>query len=141
MVLDVQDGLVYELSVTAFVDAYAVADFEQVLLQVFEQLYRHRVLFEGMILKPNMVVPGLACATQESIDEVAAATVKCMWRAVPAALPGITFLSGGQTSELASARLNAMNEISGSTPWALSFSFGPDGVVLTAAEQRTPISK
>ena len=97
---------------------------EEVLLQVFEQLYRHRVLFEGMILKPNMVVPGLACATQESIDEVAAATVKCMWRAVPAALPGITFLSGGQTSELASARLNAMNEISGSTPWALSFSFG-----------------
>lgn len=97
---------------------------EEVLLHVFEQLYRQRVLFEGMILKPNMVVPGLACATQESIDEVAAATVKCMWRAVPAAVPGITFLSGGQTSELASARLNAMNEISGSTPWALSFSYG-----------------
>jgi len=97
---------------------------EEVLLHVFEQLYRQRVLFEGMILKPNMVVPGLACATQESIDEVAEATVKCMWRAVPAALPGITFLSGGQTSELASARLNAMNEILGSTPWALSFSFG-----------------
>jgi fructose-bisphosphate aldolase class I len=97
---------------------------EEVLLQVFEQLYRQRVLFEGMILKPNMVVPGLDCATQESIDEVAEATVKCMWRAVPAALPGITFLSGGQSSELASARLNAMHEIAGITPWALSFSFG-----------------
>ena len=97
---------------------------EEVLLQVFAQLYRQRVRFEGMILKPNMVVPGLDCVTQESIDEVAEATVKCMWRAVPAAVAGITFLSGGQTSELASARLNAMNETSSSTPWALSFSFG-----------------
>ena len=97
---------------------------EEVLHQVFEQLYRQRVLFEGMILKPNMVVPGLGCVTQESIDEVATATVQCMRRAVPAAVPGITFLSGGQTSELASARLNSMNQISTITPWALSFSFG-----------------
>ena len=97
---------------------------EEVLHEVFEQLYRQRVLFEGMILKPNMVVPGLDCVTQESIDEVAAATVRCMLRTVPAAVPGITFLSGGQTSELASARLNAMNEISSIRPWALSFSFG-----------------
>jgi len=97
---------------------------EEVLLQVFAQLYRQRVRFEGMILKPNMIVPGLDCATQESIEEVAEATVKCMWRAVPAAVAGITFLSGGQTSELASARLNAMNGTSSSTPWALSFSFG-----------------
>jgi len=97
---------------------------EEVLHQVFAQLYRQRVLFEGMILKPNMIVPGLDCATQESIDEVADATVRCMLRAVPAAVPGITFLSGGQTSELASARLNAMHEISRIRPWALSFSFG-----------------
>ena len=97
---------------------------EEVLLQVFAQLYRQRVRFEGMILKPNMIVAGLACATQESIEEVAEATVRCMWRAVPAAVAGITFLSGGQTSELASARLNAMNQVPGSTPWPLSFSFG-----------------
>ena len=101
---------------------------ENVLHQVFAQLYRQRVLFEGMILKPNMVVPGLACTTQPGIDEVADATVQCMWRAVPAAVPGIAFLSGGQSSELASARLNAMqirfNTPPNRTPWALSFSFG-----------------
>jgi len=62
-----------------------------------------------MILKPNMVLPGLTCPKQEPVDEVADATVKCLLRAVPAAVPGIAFLSGGQSSELASARLNAMN--------------------------------
>jgi len=81
-------------------------------------------MLEGIILKPNMVVPGLACPKQESVDEVADATVKCLLRAVPAAVPGIAFLSGGQPSELASARLNAMNAIFKSRlPWALAFSF------------------
>ena len=62
-----------------------------------------------MILKPNMVLPGLTCPKQEAVDEVADATVRCLLRAVPAAVPGIAFLSGGQSGELASARLNAMN--------------------------------
>jgi fructose-bisphosphate aldolase class I len=71
-----------------------------------------------------MVVPGLACGTQTTVDEVADATVKCLLRAVPAAVPGIAFLSGGQPSELASARLNAMNvRFKTRAPWALAFSF------------------
>ena len=98
---------------------------EQVLHIVFEQLYRHGILLEGMILKPNMIVPGLDCTKQESVNEVADATVKCLLRTVPAAVPGIAFLSGGQTSELASARLNAMNiRFKNKLPWELSFSYG-----------------
>jgi len=98
---------------------------EQVLHTVFNQLYKQGVLLEGMILKPNIIVPGLACSRQESVDEVADATLKCLLRTVPAAVPGITFLSGGQSSELASARLNAMNvRFENQLPWALSFSFG-----------------
>ena len=97
---------------------------EEVLRAVFEQLYLQRVTLEGMILKPNMVVPGLACSTQPNVDEVADATVKVLLRAVPAAVPGIAFLSGGQPSELASARLNAMNvRFKARLPWALAFSF------------------
>jgi fructose-bisphosphate aldolase class I len=97
---------------------------EEVLRAVFEQLYLQRVMLEGMILKPNMVVPGLACSAQATADEVADATVNCLLRAVPAAVPGIAFLSGGQPSELASARLNAMNvRFKGHLPWALAFSF------------------
>ncbi len=97
---------------------------EEVLRTVFEQLYLHRVSLEGMILKPNMVVPGLACSTQPTVDEVADTTVKVLLRAVPAAVPGIAFLSGGQPSELASARLNAMNvRFKTHLPWALAFSF------------------
>ncbi|HEY1203279.1 MAG: class I fructose-bisphosphate aldolase [Bryobacteraceae bacterium] len=97
---------------------------EDVLRTVFNQLYTQRVLLEGMILKPNMVLPGLACARQEGVDEVADATVECLLRAVPAAVPGIAFLSGGQPSELASARLNAMNaRFKSRVPWALAFSF------------------
>jgi len=77
-----------------------------------------------MILKPNMVLPGLTCPKQESVDEVADATVKCLLRTVPAAVPGIAFLSGGQSAELASARLNAMNvRFTSKMPWALTFSF------------------
>ena len=97
---------------------------EEVLHAVFRQMYMQRVILEGMILKPNMVLPGLACSKQESPDEVADATVRCMLRAVPAAVPGIAFLSGGQTAELASARLNAMNtRFKSRLPWALAFSF------------------
>ena len=97
---------------------------EEVLRTVFNQLYSQQVMLEGMILKPNMVLPGLTCPKQESVDEVADATVKCLLRAVPAAVPGIAFLSGGQSAELASARLNAMNvRFKSRLPWALAFSF------------------
>ena len=96
---------------------------EEVLGRVFNHLCSQPVLLEGMILKPNMVVPGLTCHTQETVAEVADATVRCLLRAVPVAVPGIAFLSGGQPAELASARLNAMNVRFKSLPWALSFSF------------------
>jgi fructose-bisphosphate aldolase class I len=97
---------------------------EEVLRTVFNQLYTQRVTPEGMLLKPNMVVPGLACPEQPPVDEVADATVRCLLRAVPAAVSGIAFLSGGQPAELASARLNAMNvRFKSRLPWALAFSF------------------
>jgi len=97
---------------------------EEVLRTVFNQLNSQRVLLEGMILKPNMVLPGLTCPRQTSVDEVANLTVKSLWRTVPAAVPGIAFLSGGQSGELASARLNTMNlRFNSRLPWALSFSF------------------
>jgi fructose-bisphosphate aldolase class I len=97
---------------------------EEVLQTVFSQLYIQRVMLEGMILKPNMVLPGLICHTQEMVDEVADATVRCLLREVPAAVPRIAFLSGGQSGELASARLNAMNvRFKSRLPWALAFSF------------------
>src|SRR5471032_1848583 len=97
---------------------------EETLRNVFIQLNCQRVLLEGMILKPNMVLPGLTCPTQESVDEVANITVKSLWRTVPAAVPGIAFLSGGQSAELASARLNTMNlRFKSRLPWALAFSY------------------
>ncbi len=119
---------------------------EEVLRTVFNQLYSQRVTLEGMILKPNMALPGLACPQQEEVQEVgigeqqyqvrltccqqedvnnvADATVRCLLRTVPAAVPGIAFLSGGQPSRLASARLNAMNvRFKSRLPWALGFSF------------------
>jgi fructose-bisphosphate aldolase class I len=97
---------------------------EEVLHSVFDQLYRQRVTLEGMILKANMVLPGLSCPQQETTIEIAEATVKCLMRVVPAAVPGITFLSGGQSAELASERLNAMNmRFKARSPWALAFSF------------------
>ncbi len=100
---------------------------EKMLRTVFHQLVDQRVALEAMILKTNMVLPGLACAKQEPVAEVADATVTSLLRVVPAAVPGIAFLSGGQSSELASARLNAMNlrfEGPGArAPWALAFSF------------------
>jgi fructose-bisphosphate aldolase class I len=122
---------------------------EEVLRTTFIQLNCQRVLLEGMILKPNMVLPGLACPPnkevnevavgeqqyqvrltdrppdeQEDLDEVANLTMKTLWRTVPAAVPGVAFLSGGQSPELASARLNLMNlRFKSQLPWALSFSF------------------
>ena len=97
---------------------------EEVLHIVFDQLYEQRVVLEGIILKPNMVLPGLVCPDQETVNEVADTTVKSLLRAVPAAVPAIAFLSGGQSGELASARLNAMNErFRKRLPWALAFSF------------------
>jgi len=97
---------------------------EKVLRTVFNQLYHQGVLLEGLILKPNMVLPGLTCPKQETVDEVADATVKSLLRVVPAAVTAIAFLSGGQSGELASARLNAMNvRFKSRLPWALAFSF------------------
>ena len=97
---------------------------QAVLHAVFDQLDTQQVLLEGMLLKPNMVLPGTAASEQSSVEDVADATIECFLRAVPAAVPGIAFLSGGQASELASARLNAMNaRFKSRLPWALAFSF------------------
>jgi len=96
---------------------------DELLRTVFIQLFAQRVKLEGVILKPNMVLPGLTCVKQQSVDEVAEATVSCFLRAVPAAVHAIAFLSGGQSAELASARLNAMNARFKSLPWAVAFSF------------------
>ena len=102
---------------------------QEVLRTVFHQLETQGVMLEGMLLKPNMVVPGLTCPCQETVEAVADATMTCLLRTVPAAVPGIAFLSGGQSPELASARLNAMNSdamnarLKSHRPWALAFSF------------------
>lgn len=96
----------------------------QVLHAVFNALYDQRVEFEGMLLKPNMVLPGLDSTTQDSLEAVADATVKCFLRCVPAAVPGIAFLSGGQSAELASERLNEMHiRFKDKMPWQLTFSY------------------
>ena len=98
-----------------------------VLRAVFQELEIQGVLLEAVILKPNMVLPGLACPDQSTVEDVAEETVQCLLRCVPAAVAGIAFLSGGQTAELASARLVAINLIArsgrGRTPWPLVFSF------------------
>ena len=96
---------------------------EQTLRSVFNALAEHRVALEGMVLKPNMVLSGKECPQQASVQEVAEATVRCMKRVVPAAVPGLVFLSGGQTDLQATEHLNAMNQLEG-LPWQLSFSFG-----------------
>tara|TARA_R110000824_G_scaffold390760_3_gene587579 strand:- start:60476 stop:61492 length:1017 start_codon:yes stop_codon:yes gene_type:complete len=105
---------------------------EAVLRSLFNALARHNVLLEGTILKPNMVVSGKKCPTQAGVQEVAEKTIKVFKRTVPAAVPGIVFLSGGQSDELATAHLDAMNKI-GNLPWALSFSYGR---ALQAAPQK-----
>ena len=97
---------------------------EEVLHAVFDALYAQKVILEGMILKPNMVLPGVDCPVQPSVNEVADATVTCLLQIVPGAVPGVAFLSGGQTSQLATVRLNAMNaRFLGRLPWDVSFSF------------------
>jgi fructose-bisphosphate aldolase class I len=97
---------------------------EAVLRTVFAELFAQGVALESVLLKASMVVPGMACPQQESVEETADATVACLLRAAPAALAGIVFLSGGQPGVLASARLNAMNARHRSRlPWALGFSF------------------
>jgi fructose-bisphosphate aldolase class I len=95
----------------------------QALELVFAELDAHRVLFEGMLLKPNMVIAGKKCSRQAGVQEVAEATLRCLRRYVPAAVPGIVFLSGGQSVEDATDHLNAMNAM-GAQPWEVSFSYG-----------------
>ena len=97
---------------------------ETVLRTVFQALDRHRVILECMVLKPSMVTPGKDHPPRANPEQVATATVKVFRRAVPAAVPSINFLSGGQTPEEATANLNAMNAIFPDAPWALSFSYG-----------------
>jgi len=95
----------------------------EVLATVFDELREQRVLLEGMLLKPNMVLAGYECPEQPSDEEVAERTLRCLRRHVPAAVPGIVFLSGGQSDEDATARLNLMNQM-GPQPWEISFSYG-----------------
>ncbi|MFZ5618094.1 MAG: class I fructose-bisphosphate aldolase [Pseudomonadota bacterium] len=98
---------------------------ELTLKLLYEELYFARVVLEGTILKPNMVIAGTKCPKQAGVSEIAEKTVKCFRRSVPAAVPGIVFLSGGQSDEEATANLNAMNaEYRQVMPWALSFSYG-----------------
>jgi len=94
-----------------------------VLKSVFSELYKQRVFLEGILLKPNLVIPGKDCIKKASIIEVAETTIRCLERSVPVAMPGIVFLSGGQSPELATEHLNAMNAIK-KHPWELSFSYG-----------------
>jgi fructose-bisphosphate aldolase class I len=97
---------------------------EEVLETVFHHLFIQGVMLEGMILKPNMILPGLDCTVQESVEEVSEVTVKSLLRVVPASVGGVAFLSGGQSCELASERLNAMNlTFKSRLPWPLAFSF------------------
>lgn len=98
---------------------------DDVLTVLFEELDVQGVLLEGVILKPNMILPGPDCPIQASVEIVAAATIDCLLQAVPPAVAGVAFLSGGQSAELATARLNAMNSVEqrDAAPWPLVFSF------------------
>ena len=109
---------------------YQVSEF--VLKETFEQLYEQRIALEGMVLKPNMVVPGKKSGQRASVEEVAERTVKLLKNCVPPAVPGIAFLSGGQSDEEATAHLDAMNRL-GELPWHLTFSYGR---ALQAAPQK-----
>ncbi|MGE5765923.1 MAG: class I fructose-bisphosphate aldolase, partial [Bacteroidota bacterium] len=97
---------------------------EEVLRSVYNELALQNVWLEGTLLKPNMVISGQDCAEQAGVQEVAERTLRCLKRTVPAAVPGIVFLSGGQSDELATEHLNAMNKLPGTLPWKLSFSYG-----------------
>jgi fructose-bisphosphate aldolase, class I len=96
---------------------------DRVLQEVFAQLFAHRIYLEGMVLKPNMVVSGKKAPKQASPEEAAQATVRCLKRHVPAAVPGIAFLSGGQSPEEATLHLSLINQIPG-LPWNVTFSYG-----------------
>jgi fructose-bisphosphate aldolase class I len=104
----------------------------RVLNKTFQELRVQRVALEGMILKPNMAISGKKCAKPSSVEEVAEKTIRLLKSCVPAAVPGIAFLSGGQSDEDATAHLNAMNRIGG-LPWRLTFSYGR---ALQAAPQK-----
>jgi fructose-bisphosphate aldolase, class I len=105
---------------------------EWTLNEVFYALFQQKVVLEGMILKPNMTISGAKCPKQASVEEVAAKTIQTLKRCVPPAVPGIAFLSGGQSDEVATAHLNAMNAM-GPLPWPLTFSYGR---ALQAAPQK-----
>ena len=105
---------------------------EWVLKEVFQQLYYNRVVLEGSVLKPNMVIAGKKSPRQASVEEVAQKTIQVLKRCVPSAVPGIAFLSGGQSDEDATAHLDAMNRIGG-FPWKMTFSYGR---ALQAAPQK-----
>jgi fructose-bisphosphate aldolase class I len=94
--------------------------------QLYAELYEQRVFLEGTLLKPNMVISGKDAAPRASPDEVADQTLRCLRRSVPAAVPGIVFLSGGQTDDEATENLNAINRLARAqgVPWQLSFSYG-----------------
>ncbi len=109
---------------------YEVTEF--VLKETFQQLYYQKVALEGIVLKPNMVVPGKKSSKKASVQDVAEKTVKLLKACVPGAVPGIAFLSGGQSDEDATAHLDAMNKIGG-LPWNLTFSYGR---ALQAAPQK-----
>jgi fructose-bisphosphate aldolase class I len=97
---------------------------EEVLRTVFAELTVQEIELEGMLLKPNMVLSGADCSEQAGVEEVARRTVETLKRTVPAAMPGIVFLSGGQSDEVATQHLNAMNKLGDRLPWQLSFSYG-----------------
>ena len=97
---------------------------EEVLLSVYAELTTQGVELEGTLLKPNMVLSGKDCPEQASVEEVAERTVRTLKRTVPAAVPGIVFLSGGQSDEDATLHLNALNKMAEDLPWRLSFSYG-----------------
>jgi fructose-bisphosphate aldolase class I len=113
------------------IDACAAVT-EWVLKEVFQELYYAQVKLEGIVLKPNMIVSGMKCAKQAGVEEVADKTVMVLKRCVPSAVPGIAFLSGGQSDEMATAHLSAMNARN-TLPWALTFSYGR---ALQAAPQK-----
>ncbi|HEX2691219.1 MAG TPA: class I fructose-bisphosphate aldolase [Kofleriaceae bacterium] len=123
-----QEGIVPIVEPEVLMDGdHTLARCEQVTTEtlhtVFEALYAHRVELEGMLLKPNMVIAGALCPTQATAEEIATATIRCFLRTVPAAVPGIVFLSGGQGDVQATENLDAINR-RGSLPWPVSFSYG-----------------
>jgi fructose-bisphosphate aldolase class I len=127
-------ALCQEASIVPIVEPEVLMDGDHILARceevtdatleaVFDALFRHRVRLEGMVLKPNMVIAGKKCPTQATAQQVAEATVRCLKRRVPSAVPGIAFLSGGQSEADATLHLSLMNR-TGGLPWQLSFSYG-----------------